>query len=223
MASIYTEIDRVMAMLTRIAPAKRFDRNSGQIVRSSWQRGGTSPAGNEMNATHNRPDLANYFVGAKYQKTDLAAPQRIVWMPPGPGQERLGPPDKLGWTADEVVAGALPRAYRAIATRLSPWTVEMWARDHDDAIELGNWLMAAYHMVNAGRTILGGQLNPVDSLGWVPDESLQDGVKWQCVLWFAWPVVVPYLATREMEGDATRIDVVTEIPDRPASNNVGTE
>ena len=165
---------------------------------------GTSSAGAELNATHNRPDLANYFVGNKYLRTDLAAPQRIVWVPPSVGQERLGPPDKQGWTTDEVPAGGPQRAYRAIYTRLSPWTVEMWARDHEDAIELGNWLIASYHMVNAGRTIIGGQSLPADSLGWVPDESLQDGVKWQCTLWFAWPVVVPYLTQREMEAAMTR-------------------
>lgn len=220
--SIYAEIERVMAMLTRLYPAKRLDRTSGSIVRLPWTRGGTSPAGVEMNATHGQPSTATYFVGAKYLRTDLAAPQRIVWVPPEPGAERLGPPSKAGWTHDEVDPGGPARAYRALWTRLSPWTVEMWARDHDDAVELGNWLIAAYHIVNPGRTVLGGQQIPVEGLGWVPDESLQEGVKWRCTLWFVWPVVTPYLTETEIKAALTRIDIVGELPDPPMLNNVGT-
>lgn len=210
----YSEIGYVMDVLQRIYPPKTFtpDVQTGASVvgvggsgvgsaaptfqRGTWKRGGTSPGGGDAN--EGSWGDANYFVGDKYLDLKIGYPQRIVWVPPSEGGESFGVPDMAGGVIDtatdplDITRETSIRYFRRIATRLVPWTVDLWCHDYTDGLELSNWLMAAIHIVAAGNTELAGvrQFGPG---GWVGDQHGQRGVRYRLTVTMAMPVVTPYM------------------------------
>lgn len=224
---IYAEIAYVMDVLQRIYPPKTFapDAQIGESVvgvggnalgsvppqfqRGVWKRGGTTAGGADAN--EGTWGDANYFVGAKYLDLKIGSPQRIVWVPPDEGGESIGPPDMAGGIIDvatdplDITREIGIRHFRRLATRLVPWSVDMWCHDYDDALELSNWLMAAIHIVAAGNTELAGvrQYGPG---GWVRDEHGQRGVRYRLTVTMAMPVVAPYYLEVPMRAAVIRTD-----------------
>jgi hypothetical protein len=65
-------------------------------------------------------NTGTYFIGWADERTAAVPPQRIVWTPAEPGQERYGPPQAVGWVLDQDPDGA---------EILRPWTAADVAGD----------------------------------------------------------------------------------------------
>jgi hypothetical protein len=105
-------VDLVMSLLQQIHPRREFRPGDGEPVAATpWRRGGTSPGGSSLSGPVGgggeapgqvvTDNTGTYFVGWADERTAAVPPQRIVWTPPEPGQERYGPPQSVGWLLDQ--------------------------------------------------------------------------------------------------------------------------
>lgn len=188
-------LEEIMDFLSEYHPPLRFPADDGRKeaeVLSGWQRGGTSPSGEDLGDVA----TATWYVGDKYLKSSLGAPQRIVWLPPEFGQERFTFPDSAGDHAerDQVGGGEEhlgTRAFRRVLSRVVPVIADVWANDYDDLDILIHWLASAVFCTNAGAPEGVGE-KPIESGGYVPDQMIQRGVRYQLTCNLVFPIAAPY-------------------------------
>ena len=215
-------IQQVMAQLQELYPRRIFP-DDGNIDEArtpvpdplGWRRGGTSPSGASLGGSPG----GSYFVGYPEQFIGSAAPQRIVWEPPGVGEEEYVPSITVGPYVDAATQ-PLPSLltaqgplsdehYRQMGQyaaapfllRLIPWRVHIWGNDWDDEDELIHWFLSS------AQVVLNGSIPnqyPVRPGGYVPDEKGTRGLHYVCSVVFAAPIHYPYFGERVMVGAALR-------------------
>lgn len=222
--TILPGIQYVMYVLQAIYPRRIFP-NTGTadaqhqpvLCPVGWRRGGTSASGASLGGTPG----GNYFVGFPEKVVNDAAPQRIIWEPPGVDQEEWAPPQQMGPYKDVLTTPQpdllLPQSpvtgdqYRQmdgfasaqLATRIIPMRVHLWSNDWSDAEELVHWFAAAVQVCFNGNTSVAGMplLGPG---GWAEDEKGSRGLHYVLTVRFAAPIHFPYWAEREAIAAALR-------------------
>lgn len=145
-------------------------------------------------------DSSNWFIGKSYTGAGIGGIQKLVWVPPEPGQEKFVEADSAGWHKERDAIGEdesylLDRAFRRIGTRISPFMVELRCNDYTDADLLLHWLVSSVKLVNAGALEHVHEA-PVVSGGYVAVDAGQRGVLYQLNVQFAFPVVAPNMDLR---------------------------
>ena len=215
--TILPGVNLVMANLQKLYPRRIFpdtgpvtQQRLQQLCPVGWRRGGTSPSGASLGGTPG----GNYFVGNPEKFLNDAAPQRIVWELPGPGEEDWAIPQMMGPFVDPSVrplpqlltpqdpqTGAQYRqmgqfASAPFATRVIPMKIHCWGNDLDDAEELAHWVGAAVQVSFNGNLGIAG-VPLLGPSGWVEDEKGTRGIHWVVTARFAAPVHYPYFGERE--------------------------
>lgn len=215
--TIIPGVQLVMANLQKLYPRRIFP-DTGTVATQrlpvlcpvGWRRGGTSPSGASLGGTPG----GNYFVGNPERFINEAAPQRIVWELPGPGEEDWVVPQMMGPFVDSSTlqlpnllipqtpeTGAQYRqmggfASAPFATRVIPMKVHCWGNDVDDTEELLHWLgCAAQVSFNGNLGVAGVPL--LGPSGFADDEKGTRGLHQTLIVRFAAPVHYPYFGERE--------------------------
>lgn len=220
--TILPSIEYCMYTLQQLYPRRIFPAGDAaatarepQLDPVGWRRGGTSPSGASLGGTPG----GNYFVGSPDKYIRDAAPQRIIWEPPAPGEEEWGPPQQHGYFVDPSTQ-QLPqlrtppspenqqqyremgdRASAPFATRIIPMRVHLWGSDYDDTEELIHWFASAVQVCFNG-TLNNQWLHGPG--GWT-DEKDSRGLHYELVVRFAAPVMYPYWAEREATAASLRL------------------
>ena len=229
--TIIPGVQLVMATLQSLYPRRIFPADNGgnpALCPVGWVRGGTSPGGAAL-GNPNAPagQGGNYFVGAPEIYVGNSAPQRIVWEPPGDGEEEWQPCQIVGPYIDQSTqplpdllipqTSSTSQHYRQMggfaaaqfAVRVIPMRVHVWGNDEDDTEELAHWVASAF------QTCFNGSINDVPLIGpsgWPPDEKGSRGLHWVCVMRFAAPVHYPMWGERAMA--AARLRVTGQAPNK---------
>jgi hypothetical protein len=212
--SVIPGADYVMTVLQQLYPRRIFpdtgtaDQQRMPVIDpAGWQRGGTSPAGASLGGTPG----GNWFVGSAERYLNDAAPQRIIWEPPGPGEEDWAPPQQMGPYKDPAIV-PLPQLFTPqspvteeqfrqmaematgqLATRIIPMKVHLWGSDWSDTEELVHWFGSACQVCFNGNTSVAGfpLLGPG---GWVEDPKGTRGIHYVLTVRLTAPVHYPYYA-----------------------------
>jgi hypothetical protein len=187
----------VMDVLAQFTPAYRFPANTGrQPEETPWVRGGTSPGGSIAGG-----DRGNWFVGTKYAETNQgAAPQRIVWLPPEPGEESFSIADSVGSRFESGYE------HRRIATRVVPVSIEIWGHDYGDTETLANYMSAALYTVCVGQLVVDDGM--LVSGGFMREVAGDRGVRYILGCKFAFPVTMPQTQVVVAENFGVQINTV---------------
>lgn len=220
--TILPGVEYVMAALQQVWPRLIFpagdipvDARSPQFCPTGWRRGGTSPGGASLGGTPG----GNYFVGVPELKLHDAAPQRIIWEPPGEGEEERIPPQTIGYYKDAATA-MLPQlhspqtsateehfrqlgAYASpqINLRVIPMKCHIWGLDWGDTETLLHWVESVFTSCFQGT--LNGQWLCGPS-GWIRDEKASHGLHAVTVCRLVAPIVYPYMGEREAVAASLR-------------------
>jgi len=213
--TIIPAIQYCMSVLQQLYPRRIFP-DAGNIDQQrtpvldplGWRRGGTSASGASLGGTPG----GNYWVASNNEKIILdAAPQRIVWEYPGPGQEEWVGPQQLGPFKDPLIVPApqllTPQSpvtdeqYRQMAemstaqfaTRVIPMTARLWGNDSDDSEELIHWFAASVQVCFNGNLAVAGY-NLLGPGGWEDDWKGTRGLHYALTVRFAAPIHYPYYA-----------------------------
>ena len=215
--SIVPGVQYVMSVLQTLYPRRIFpdagtaDQQRQPIIDPlGWRRGGTSPSGASLGGAPG----GNYFIGSAERYISEAAPQRIIWEPPGPGDEEWTLPQQIGPFVDprtqqlpNLLTPQSPttgQQYRQMgnfasgqfATRVIPMRVHIWGNDWSDAEELVHWFGSAFQVCFNGN--LGVSNIPLlGPGGWVEDDKGSRGLHYILTARFAAPVHYPYFGERE--------------------------
>lgn len=224
--TILPGIQYVMYVLQQIYPRRIFpdagtvdQQRTPTLCPIGWRRGGTSGSGASLGGTPG----GNYFVGgwSNEKYINEAAPQRIIWEYPGPGEEEWAPPQQMGpykdvltTTRPQLLTPQSPTTadeYRQMgemataqfATRVIPMTARIWGNDSDDSEELAHWLGASVQVCFNGNLAVAGfpLLGPG---GWEEDWKGTRGLHYVLTVRFAAPIHFPYWAEREAVAAALR-------------------
>lgn len=209
-------IDRVMGTLQDIHPRIVWQAQAHGdpsqpafipcIDPVGWVRGrATSPGGAPLADPRAGDTISSgsYFIGAPEVFLQSPPPQRVVWEPPGEGEESAGPEDAAGPLIDGTPQpesggpvspwpwvpgmGQLTPSHPAYTqmggqvvpsvfmTWLMPWRAHVWGLDYGDTRQLVSCLQAAIYTVFAGTT---GQNNvwQTPTGGWATDEKASMGL-----------------------------------------------
>lgn len=215
--SIIPGIQYTMQVLQNLYPRRIFP-NAGTIDQqhqpvidpNGWRRGGTSPSGASLGGTPG----GSYFVGSPERFISEAAPQRIVWEPPGPGEEDWTIPQQIGPFVDpstrqlpdllipqSPTTGAQYRqmggfASGQFATRVIPMKVHIWGNDWSDTEELVHWFGSAFQTCFNG-TLGVANVPLLGPGGWVEDEKGSRGLHYVLIARLTAPIHFPYFGERE--------------------------
>lgn len=175
-------VELVMDVLAKLTPALRFPADKGRAEECvPWVRGGTQASGATAGGAG-----GNWFFGAKYVNTNQGgAPQRLVWIPPEPGEESFTAPDSTGFRT----SGTTHLADRRLATRVVPMTVDIWGQDYGDTELLANYVAAAIYSVTSGQLVTDAGI--LVSGGFSPEVPADRGVHYVLVAQFGFPVTLP--------------------------------
>lgn len=218
--TVINGIQQVMATLQEIFPRRYYPADGDRrpvIDPKGWQRGGTSPGGASLGG-----DGGNYFVGYPEMVIGNSMPQRIIWEPPGEGEEEWLPNQQVGPFVDPSTSAApqlltpqspaTDRVYRQMgisaaaqfATRVIPFKVHIWDNDWTSD-ELIHWFASAFQMTfngNLNGTALWGPG------GYVQDEKGSRGLHYVLTVRFVAPVHYIYFGERPMQSATLGFDVV---------------
>lgn len=223
--TIVPAVGYIMYVLQAIYPRRIFPDVGGTqdqqrrpvICPIGWRRGGTSPSGASLGGTPG----GNYFIGSPERPLNDSAPQRIIWEPPGVGEEEWAPPQQMGPYKDVLTTPQpdllIPQSpitgdqYRQmdgfatgqIATRIIPMRAHIWGNDFDDTEELTHWLGSAAQVCFNGNTSVAG-VPLLGPSGWAEDEKGSRGLHQVLTIRLAAPIHFPYWAEREAVAAALR-------------------
>ncbi len=223
--TIVLGVDYVMATLQAIFPRRIFpdtgtidQQRTPIICPVGWRRGGTSPSGASLGGTPG----GNYWIGVAEKYINEAAPQRIVWEPPGRDEEEWAPPQQMGPYKDpstqqlpQLLTPQSPTTgdyYRQMgdmataqfATRIIPMHVHIWGNDWSDTEEVLHWFASAVQICFNGNTSVAG-VPLIGPGGWADDEKGTRGLHYVLTVRFAAPVHYPYWAEREAMAASLRL------------------
>lgn len=222
--TIVPGIQYCMSTLQQLYPRRIFPADGGideqrqpVIDPAGWRRGGTSPSGASLGGTPG----GSYFIGTPEKFLNDAVPQRIIWEPPGIGEEDWIAPQQIGPYVDASTQQlpnllipanpATPPQYRqmgnfaaaSFATRVIPMRVHLWGSDWSDTEELVHWFASAFQICFNGNINDQALLGPG---GWVDDEKTTRGLHYVLTARFAAPIHYPYFGERPMTAAALRFD-----------------